>query len=57
MLKLSKHIVFPKAVFLDENNTFKIVSPRFKSLFEMVHAQPDTSMLKAKGVKSYKNLE
>ena len=37
MLKLYKYTVFPRAVFISENNSIHLIYPLRKSLYELIH--------------------
>jgi len=37
MLKLYKYTVFPRAVFISENNSIHLIYPQRKSLYELIH--------------------
>jgi hypothetical protein len=37
MSQLSKFVVFPKGVYVDEHNSIHLIMPKRKSLFELVH--------------------
>lgn len=39
MLKLTKHVIFPRAVLMDETNTIHLFASRKTSLFEWLHKQ------------------
>ena len=58
MSKLIKFMVFPKGVYVDEQNSIHLIVPKRKSLYELIHdhnlSQSNVSIIT--GIQSYTKL-
>lgn len=60
MSKLTKYMVFPKGIYVDDQNSIHLIVPKRKSLYELIHC-PDYGLSDSRntssgGIQSYTKL-